>query len=130
MSADAFAIATDVAAQLTAAWNAANGERYGALFTADAGFIDIRGDLHRSRVAIGRGHQAIFDTIYRGSSVSYVVVSAITLGTVVVAQMRVDMNAPGAPLPPNDGSMATAVLVDDGGVWRIAAFHNTLRLRQ
>ena len=128
MTVDATEIATRLANHLETAWNAADGESYGAVFTADASFVDIRGDHHRSRTAIGKGHDAIFRSIYRGSKVRFEVTSANVLGGVIVAHAQVAMDAPAAPLPPNDGSTATFVAVDDGGTWRIAAYHNTLRL--
>lgn len=130
MPIDATAIATRLAHHLETAWNAADGESYGAVFTSDASFVDIRGDHHRSRTAIGKGHEAIFQTIYRGSKVRFEVTSARVLGEVVVAHAHVAMEAPSAPLPPNDGSTASFVAVDDGGTWRIAAYHNTLRLQR
>ena len=49
------------------------------MFTDDADFIDIRGS-HHHRTEIGKGHQAIFDTIYQGSNVQYSVVSATPVG--------------------------------------------------
>lgn len=123
-------IATRLANHLETAWNAADGENFGAVFTNDASFVDIRGDHHQSRTAIGKGHQAIFDGIYRGSKVHFEITSASVLGNVVVAHAHIAMEAPGAPLPPNDGSTASFVVIDDGGTWRIAAFHNTLRLKR
>lgn len=130
MNTNATRIATRLADHLATAWNAADGERYGAVFTEDASFVDIRGDHHRSRAAIGKGHHALFKGIYRGSTVTFEVTSASVLGNVVVAHAQVAMKAPGVPLPPNDGSTASFVIVDDGGTWRIASFHNTLRLKR
>ena len=129
MTIDANRIATELADHLESAWNAADGERYGAEFTADASFVDIRGDHHRSRVAIARGHDAILAGIYRGSTVDVTVTSATVVGDVVVAHAAIAMQAPDSPLPPNDGTTASFIAVNDGGTWRIAAFHNTLRVK-
>jgi uncharacterized protein (TIGR02246 family) len=49
----------------------ANGEAFGAPFAEDAEFVNIRGEHHTSRTAIARGHQAIFDSIYKGSVNKY-----------------------------------------------------------
>jgi uncharacterized protein (TIGR02246 family) len=130
MTIDATAIATRLANHLETAWNAADGDSYGAVFTNDASFVDIRGDHHRSRIAIGKGHAAVFGSIYRGSKVRFEVTSASVVGNVVVAHAQIAMDAPAAPLPPNAGSIASFVVVDDGGTWRIAAYHNTLRLKR
>jgi uncharacterized protein (TIGR02246 family) len=130
MTTDATRIATDLTNHLAASWNAADGERYGAVFTDDAAFVDIRGDQHRSRHAIGKGHAALFRGIYRGSTVNVSLTDATTIGGVIVAHAHIAMEAPSAPLPPNDGSTATLVIVDNGGTWRIASFHNTLRMKR
>lgn len=130
MTTDVTRIASDLTTHLAAAWNAADGERYGAVFTDDATFVDIRGDQHRSRKAIGKGHAALFRGIYRGSTVNASLTDATALGGVIVAHAHFAMEAPAAPLPPNDGSTATFVIVDDGGTWRIASFHNTLRMKR
>lgn len=130
MTESATEIANRLATHLETAWNAADGESYGAAFTSDASFVDIRGDHHRSRTAIGKGHSAILRGIYRGSKVHFEVTTARVVGGVIVAHAHIAMEAPAAPLPPNDGSTASFVVVDDGGTWRIAAFHNTLRLKR
>ena len=130
MTVNATDIATRLATHLETAWNAADGDGYGAVFTDDASFVDIRGDHHRSRTAIGKGHAAILRGIYRGSKVRFEVTSAAVVGDVIVAHAQIAMDAPSAPLPPNDGSTASFVVVDDGGTWRIAAYHNTLRLKR
>ncbi len=128
MTPDATGVASGLAAQLAAAWNAADGAAYGRAFTEDASFVDIRGGLHRSAAAIGAGHQAIFASIYRDSHLTAEILSARAAGPGVVAQIRFVLDAPHGGLPPNDGSIATLLAVEDGGDWRIAAFQNTLRL--
>jgi uncharacterized protein (TIGR02246 family) len=125
------AIARALLQRLEDAWNAADGAAFAAPFTDDADFVDIRGDHHRSKVAIGHGHQAIFDTIYRGSRVRYAVTAARALAPdVILAHATAALEAPASPLPPNDGSMQSLVLVRVAGDWRIASFHNTLRIKR
>src|SRR5215207_4666556 len=81
------------------AWNAADGAGFGAAFAEDADFIDIRGDHHRGRAAIAHGHQAILDTIYRGSTNRYELIDARPLGdAVLVALARATLRVPGGPL--------------------------------
>src|SRR5687767_6285242 len=97
------AVVRDLAAswfsQLEQAWNRADGDAFGKLFADDADFVDIRGDHHQGSVAIGRGHQAIFDTIYAGSTVGYQVESVrpVAEGTVVVVATAT-LDAPSGPL--------------------------------
>ena len=127
MAQDAVEIARPVVAELEAAWNAADGRAFGAPFTADAEFVAIRGDYHRTRETIAQGHQAIFDTIYKGSTVRYELLDARKLtDDVVVAHARSSLQAPTGPLMGRHNSTMTLVLAREGEIWRIAAFHNTL----
>jgi uncharacterized protein (TIGR02246 family) len=61
MSLDREAAAT-IVKELEASWNAADGARFGVPFTDDADFVTIRGEHLRSREAIAKGHQGIFDS--------------------------------------------------------------------
>ena len=125
--AEAAAIVAAVASELWQAWNAADGDRYGRPFAEDADFVNIRGDQHRSRTAIARGHQAIFDTIYKGSELRGEVADARSIAPgVIVGHVRHVLKAPSGPLAGEHASIATLVLVEHGGGWKIAAFHNTL----
>ena len=127
MQVDAMAIVAGLVTQITKAWNDADGDAYARAFTDDASFVDIRGGFHRGRPAIGRGHQALFDTIYRGSRLTSSVLMVHDRGDTILAQAHLRLQAPNAPLPPNDGAVATLVIGRDGGEWRIASFLNTLR---
>ena len=112
---------------LEKAWNAGDGAGFGDVFTEDADFVAIRGDLHHGRAAVAAGHQAILDTIYRGSTISYRTTDVRSLPEgVVIAHVRSTLEAPTGPLAGAHDAVATLVVVDDGGEWRIAAFHNTL----
>ncbi len=127
MAQDAVDIARPLVGELEAAWNAADGRAFGAPFTADAEFVAIRGDYHRTRETIAHGHQAIFDTIYKGSTVRYELLDARKLtDDVVVAHARSSLQAPTGPLMGHHNFMMTLVLAREGETWRIAAFHNTL----
>ena len=116
-----------VVAELEHAWNAADGEAFGRPFAEDADFVNIRGEHYRTRDAIAKGHQGIFNTIYKGSVVRFQVmgVRAIAPG-VLLAHVKSALTAPTGPLAGTHGSLFSAVLVQDQHNWRIAAFHNTL----
>ena len=124
---DAQAIAKTITDTMQRGWNSANGELFASVFTDDCDFVDIRGDHHRGRIPNAKGHQAILDTIYKGTQLTYEVLSARATAGVIVAHALGTMTGT-TPLPPNNGSIATLVLVPDGASWRVAAFHNTLRL--
>ena len=72
--------AAELLGRLERAWNGADGRAFGEPFAPDADFVDIRGEHHRGREAIAAGHQAIFDSIYEGSTVAYELTDARALG--------------------------------------------------
>lgn len=116
-----------IAADLEQAWNAAGGEAFARRFTEDADFVTIRGEHFRTRPVIAAGHQAIFDSIYRGSVVRYEPAGVRLLSSsVLVGQIRGKLRAPSGPLAGEHDALATLVLVEEGDGWRIAVFHNTL----
>jgi uncharacterized protein (TIGR02246 family) len=117
-------------AAIESAWNAADGERYGARFADVTDFVNIRGEHFSGDGAfIGAAHQGIFDTIYRGSSVRYTVDAArLVAPVVVVAHATSTLDAPSGPLFGTHNSKMTVVLVEEGGSWKATAFHNTLVL--
>lgn len=64
---EATAVSTALLEHLERAWNDADGAAFGEVFTEDCDFVDIRGGHHRGRGAVAAGHQALFDSIYRGA---------------------------------------------------------------
>jgi uncharacterized protein (TIGR02246 family) len=125
---DPTAVAGARFADIEQAWNRADGPAFGAAFAGETDFVDIRGVHHRGDgAAIGFGHQAIFDSIYAGSTVRYHVDVARTIapGT-VLAVATSTLDAPSGPLQGIHHSRITAVLVEQDGRWAITAFHNTV----
>lgn len=116
-------------AQLEGAWNSGDGAGFGELFLDDADFVDIRGDRHRGRRAIAAGHQGIFDTIYRGSTVRFSVVDQAALADGwLLGAVDSTLDVPEGPLAGVNRSAITVVMTETGVGWRIRAFHNTLRV--
>jgi uncharacterized protein (TIGR02246 family) len=114
-------------ARLEQAWNAADGAAFGAEFTADADFVDVRGVHHHGRDAIAAGHQAILESIYRGSTVRYTVeATRELLPACTIAHVGAVLDVPAGPLAGRRRARLTAVVVERDGVPAIAAFHNTL----
>lgn len=120
-------IAASLFEQLEQAWNAADGAAFGAPFTNESDFVDIRGGHHRGRDAIAGGHQGIFDSIYAGSVVRFQVDMAreVAPGT-IVAVTSGTLDAPTGPLKGVNHARNTAVIVERDGEWQITAFQNTL----
>ncbi len=120
-------VAIELIGRLEQAWNEADGRAFGEPFNADADFVDIRGEHHRGREAIAAGHQAIFDSIYKGSSANYELIQARELSDdVILAHATGVLRVPSGPLAGEHSAVQSLVLVrgDDG--WKIAGFHNTL----
>ena len=118
---------SNIVKELEDAWNAADGARFGVPFTDDADFVTIRAEHLRTREAIAKGHQGIFDTIYKGSTVRYEVSSVRSIAPgVMLAHVKTHLKAPTGPLAGEHNSLFTIVLVQQQRDWRIAAFHNTL----
>jgi uncharacterized protein (TIGR02246 family) len=125
---DPMAIAATAFDRLAAAWNRADGAAFGELFAGETDFVNIRGEHHRGDARlIGQAHQAIFDTIYAGSTVEYHVDVARPLGLdAVLAVVTSRLVAPSGPLQGTNQSRISATFVRQGDDWRITAFHNTL----
>src|SRR6478736_969624 len=123
--------ATETAAavlrRLEAAWNAGDGQGFGAPYAADAAFVNIRGEHHRGRDAIAGGHAGIFATIYAGSTNRMELVDARHVADdVIVATSRNTLDVPSGPLAGIHAATSTSVLVRVGETWQIAVTHNTL----
>ena len=120
-------VATELIGRLESAWNEADGRAFSEPFTADADFVDIRGDHHRSREAIAAGHQTIFDSVYKGSTADYELIGARELSDdVILAHSTGVLRAPSGPLAGEHSSVQSLVLVRGSDGWKIAGFHNTL----
>lgn len=128
MTTDPTAIATELFNRLQSAWNAGDGPAFGEPFADVTDFVDIRGVHHHGDgQAMGRGHQHIFDTIYKGSTIRYQVTSArVAVPGCIVATATATLDAPAGPMLGTNESRITAVVVQQGDRWAITAFHNTL----
>lgn len=57
-------------AQLMNGWNAKSGAEFAKPFAEDADYVVINGMQLKGRAAIDKGHQYIFDTIYKNSTMT------------------------------------------------------------
>ena len=130
MTPDPTALATELFGRLEAAWNTGDGPAFGQPFADVTDFVDIRGTHHHGDgAAMGHGHQAIFDTIYKGSTIRYQVTSARTAAPgCIVVTASATLDAPSGPMVGTNRSRITALVVDQGDRWAITAFQNTLAL--
>jgi uncharacterized protein (TIGR02246 family) len=117
------AVIARVLEELQAAWNSGDGVRLAAVFADDATMIDVRGRVVRGRDAIGAEHQALFDTIFSGSTFRIELLDTRTLGDgLVLAHTRSVVQIPSGPRAGENRGIQTQ-LIRDG---EILAFQNTL----
>ena len=127
MNADGARIVSDVANELEKAWNAGDGDAFARPFADAADFVNIRGEHFRTRAVIAKGHEGIFNTIYKGSVVHFDVIAVRSIApSVLVAHVKSTLNAPTGPLAGEHKALFSLVLTADQNEWRSAAFHNTL----
>jgi uncharacterized protein (TIGR02246 family) len=120
-------VATTVLARLQDAWNAADGADYGAAFADDSDFVTVRGEHLRGPRVIAAGHQRIFNSIYRGSTVKIEVDNAREVAPgVVLAVATSTLDAPSGPLRGRHSARMTLVITSWQDGWRISGLHNTL----
>ena len=112
--------------QMEAGWNAKSGAQFARPFAADADYVIINGGYIKGREAIEQGHQRIFDTIYRESTLS-LSVKQVRMIRPEVAVVHVT----GTNKFTRDGeartseAIITLVMTKESGAWKIAAFQNT-----
>lgn len=113
--------------ELRAAWHAGDGARWGRAFCPDADFVNVQGLHIKGAAGIAAGHQGIFDTIYKGSTLEYSVVSAETLADgCVLGVISAVLDVPAGPLQGVMPATISAVVVETDDGWKVRAFHNTL----
>ncbi len=113
--------------KLEAAWNRGDSLGWSELFADDADFIHILGGHFKGHTAIERGHRAIFDTIYKGSTNNFVVERVRFVGdtaAIVFIFATLKLVTPGMPPQLNARPTLIAERRDDG--WKIVTFQNTL----
>ena len=125
-TADPTTIATTILQQLERAWNDADGAAFGAPFADESDFVDIRGGHHRGKAEIAHGHQAIFDSIYAGSTVRFRLDVARPVAGAILAVATSTLDAPSGPLQGIHNACFTMVIAEQDDDWAITAFHNTL----
>ncbi len=113
--------------QLETAWNNSDSAGFAAPFAEDADFVHILGGHFTGRTSIERGHRAIFDTIYKGSTVKFEVEKTRFAGSdVAIVFIFSTLKTAAQGLPPQMNARPTMVLQRQDGAWKIVTFQNTL----
>ncbi|MFC3490993.1 SgcJ/EcaC family oxidoreductase [Glycomyces rhizosphaerae] len=111
-----------------AAWEAGDGEAYGANFTADATYITFVGTVYSGRDEIASAHQALFDKFLKDSVLVDDILEIRFLGPdTAVVTSRGDVGKHGSRPSKLSKVQTYTVVREADGQWRIAAFQNTKR---
>jgi len=110
--------------QLETGWNTKSGAVFAKPFAEDADYVVINGNYIKGRAAIEAGHQRIFDTIYKDTTLS-LTVKQIRFLRPDVAVVHVSGQRVGPTKDLQQDAMITLVMTKQKDGWVIAAFQNT-----
>ncbi len=113
--------------QMMNGWNAKSGEQLAKPFAENADYVVINGMKIQGREAIAKGHQGIFDTIYK-NTVMVLNVEQIRFlrADVAVVHAKGELSYKEAESLNRKGfARMTLVMTKTGGKWEITAFQNT-----
>lgn len=113
-------IAGSIAGNLTDAWNEGSGEQFAATFTDDAVFINVYGEILRTKISIAKGHQFLFDYAFKDVENKYELIDAVQIDDHTILSHNK------GSMPQKKGGLTmTLVIVKQSGRWLIRALHNT-----
>ena len=112
--------------QMEAGWNAKSGAQFARPFAADADYVVINGMYVKGREAIAEGHQSIFDTFYKESTLSLSVKQVRMLRPdVAVVHVTGTNKIPRGAETQTVEAIITLLMTKESGAWKIAAFQIT-----
>jgi uncharacterized protein (TIGR02246 family) len=117
----------DVPEAFQSAWNAHDMAAFGALFHADASFVNRFAHLVRGADEIVALHRGIHETIYRDSTLQNELIAVDMIGegvAVVHFWSRLSTGAAHPAGPHRIDTLILAVVTRVNGVWRIRAAEN------
>ena len=111
---------------LVAGWNAHDGTAFARPFAADADFTNVMGLRARGRETIARGHDEIFATLFKDTTLAATIeqirfLRADVAAAEVAFTLRMKDGTPWKGFP---RSLVSFVAVRDGSSWSIAVFRN------
>ena len=110
--------------QIETGWNTKSGALFAKPFAEDADYVVINGNYIKGRTAIETGHQRIFDTIYKDTTLS-LTVKQIRFLRPDVAVVHVSGQRVGPTKELAQEAIITLVMTKQKDAWLIAAFQNT-----
>ena len=110
--------------QMETGWNTKSGALFAKPFAEDADYVVINGMYIKGRSAIEKGHQQIFDTIYKDTQLK-LNVTQIRFLRPDVAVIHVTGQRVGPSKELTQDARLTLVMTKEKQGWTIAAFQNT-----
>jgi uncharacterized protein (TIGR02246 family) len=105
-------------------WNTKSGALFAKPFAEDADYVVINGMQLKGHEAIATGHQRIFDTIYKDTSLK-LAVKQLRFLRPDVAVVHVNAQREGPAKEQMQEAIITIVMTKEKQSWTIAAFQNT-----
>ena len=110
--------------QMETGWNTKSGAAFAKPFAEDADYVIINGMYIKGRTVIETGHQQIFDTIYKDTTIT-LTVKQIRFLRPDVAVVHVNGQRRGPTKDLEQDALLTLVMTKEKDGWTIAAFQNT-----
>jgi uncharacterized protein (TIGR02246 family) len=117
----------EIVKHLENAWNAADAHAFAAPFTEDADFLNILGAHYQGRETIRQGHHQIWESVYRGSKVTYRIerIRRVRPDVAVVFVLQV-LTMQSGETPKISQARPTMIMEKSAGIWQIVVLQNTL----
>ena len=116
--------------EMTDAFNNHDGKAAARMYTVDARFVSVRGDLMNGQAGIEKGLSGILTTRAKNATQRTMDVKVRFIRPdVALANVTNELSglvAPDGHALPAHQEMSLRVFVKDAGVWQVAAFHNTM----
>lgn len=111
--------------QMVKGWNVKSGEEFAKPFAEDSDYVVVNGMHIKGRAANAKGHQQIFDTIYKDTEISGIVEQIRFLRPDIALIHAVTERFPKTDRNHVTKGRLTMVMVKTDDEWEIVAFQNT-----
>ncbi|MFF0087273.1 SgcJ/EcaC family oxidoreductase [Streptomyces canus] len=115
-------------ARMAEGWAAGEATAFAADFATDCDFTTVRGDRHHGRTEVAAGHDRLFHSVYRGTTLRAEIHRIRTLRP-GLSTVDVDSSVVGPDGTVIASTHALAVVEQSNGQWQIIAFHNMVPVR-
>jgi uncharacterized protein (TIGR02246 family) len=119
-----------VIVEMTEGFNNHDGKAAARMYTPDARFVSVRGDMMNGQAGIEKGLSAILTTRAKSATQRTIDVTVRFIRPdVALANVTNELSglvAPDGHALPSQQELSLRVFVKDAGAWQVTAFHNTL----